>query len=183
MKTRLVETPLKGLVVVEIDCFQDERGFLIETWHKHDFQKVGLDITFVQEVHSGSKSKVLRGLHYQIKPAARLVRCLTGSAFTVAVDLRVKSPTFGKWFSIELTSENKKQLYVPTGFALGFATLSNFVELLYKFTNFYDPFSQGIILWNDKDLAIKWPYNDPVVSKRDANGMIFSQYKKNPAFQ
>lgn len=184
MKTRLVETPLKDLLVVEVEYFQDERGFLIEPWHKRDFQKAGLDLTFVQEVHSRSKHKVLRGLHYQnmTAPIAKLIRCVYGNTFVVAVDLRVKSLTFGKWFSIKLSSENKSQLYVPIGFAFGFATLSDFAELLYKFTEYYSPSAEAVLLWNDKDLAIKWPYNDPILSKRDQHGMTFADYKKNPEF-
>ncbi len=180
MKTRLVETPLKDLIVVEIDYFQDERGFLIESWHKRDFHQAGLDLTFVQEVQSRSKQNVLRGLHFQdmTAPVAKLIRCIYGNAFAVAVDLRVKSPTFGKWFSIELSAENKKQLYVPVGFAFGFVALSDAAELLYKFTGFYDPSSQGIILWNDKTLAIDWPFTDPALSKRDMNGITLETYKK-----
>ena len=184
MKTRLIETPLKDLIVIEIDYFQDERGFLIESWHKRDFQKAGLDLTFVQEVHSRSKYKVLRGLHFQNMeaPVTKLIRCIYGKAFCVAVDLQIKSPTFGKWFTIELSAENKKQLFVPVGFAFGFAVLSDTAELLYKFTGFYTPLSEKILLWNDKNLAITWPFNDPILSTRDRGGMTFAEYQKNPAF-
>lgn len=184
MKTRLMETPLKDLTVVEIDCFQDERGFIIEPWHKRDFQKAGLDLTFVQEVHSKSKYKVLRGLHFQNMkaPIEKLIRCICGNAFCVAVDLRIKSTTFGKWFDIELSAENKKQLFVPVGFAFGFIVVSDFAELLYKFTGFYEPSAERILLWNDKDLSIPWPYGDPILSKKDLHGMTLQEYRKNPSF-
>lgn len=184
MKTRLIKTPLKDLIVVEIHCFQDERGFLIESWHKRDFQKAGLDFTFVQEVHSRSKYKVLRGLHFQNMeaPIEKLIRCISGNVYAVAVDLRAKSTTFGKWFSIELSSENKKQLYVPVGFAFGFAVLSDTAELLYKFTGFYTPISERVLLWNDKNLSITWPFNDLILSTKDRGGMTFIEYQKNPAF-
>ena len=185
MKTRLIETPLKDLIVIDIDYFQDKRGFLIESWHKHDFQKAGLNLTFVQEVHSRSKYKVLRGLHFQNMkaPIEKLIRCIYGQAFCVAVDLRIKSQTFGKWFSIELSAENKKQLFVPVGFAFGFTVISDFAELLYKFTGYYEPLAERTILWNDKNLSISWPYNnDLMLSKKDIHGITLQEYKKNPSF-
>lgn len=184
MKTKLTKTPLEGLLIIEIDYFQDERGFLIESWHKRDFQKAGLDLAFVQEVHSRSKYKVLRGLHFQNMkaPLEKLIRCINGTIYAVAVDLRVRSTTFGKWFSIELSSENKKQLYVPVGFAFGFTVLSDAAELLYKFTGYYNPSTEKVILWNDKYLAISWPYDNPILSTRDTNGTTLKDYKKDPSF-
>lgn len=184
MKTRFIKNPFKDLIVIEIDYFQDERGFLIESWHKRDFQKAGLDLTFVQEVHSRSKYKVLRGLHFQNmdSPVGKLIRCIYGQAFCVAVDLRIKSQTFGKWFSIELSAENKKQLYVPIGFAFGFAVLSDFAELLYKFTGFYKRSAEKVLLWNDRDIDISWPITHPILSKKDIHGMTLQEYKKNPSF-
>lgn len=184
MKTKLLKTSLPDLFIIEVDYFQDERGFLTEPWHKKDFKEAGLELEFVQEVQSRSKFKVLRGLHYQNMnaPMGRLVRCIYGSVFEVAVDLRVKSKTFGKCFSIELSAKNKKQLYAPVGFALGFAAISDFAELLYKLTGYYTPSSEEVIVWNDKDLGIDWPYANPILSKRDLNGMTFIEYKKNPAF-
>lgn len=184
MKTRLVKTPLKDLEIIEIDYFQDKRGFLIESWHKRDFQKAGLDLTFVQEVQSRSKHRVLRGLHFQNMkvPIAKLIRCIYGNAFSVAVDLRTKSPTFGKYFSVELSAENKKQIYVPVGFAFGFAVLSPFAELLYKCTGFYDPSAEKTLLWSDRDLSIPWPFDKPILSIKDTQGMAFAQYRKDPVF-
>jgi dTDP-4-dehydrorhamnose 3,5-epimerase len=185
MKTRAVKTPLHDLVVVEIEYFQDERGFFIETWHKRDFAEAGLDLEFVQEGHSRSKYGVLRGLHYQdmTAPMGKLVRCTVGTIFDVAVDLRVDSPTFGKWFGVELSAENKKQLYVPVGFAHGFATLTEFVEVQYKQTGFYTPSSEGTLAWNDPDVGVEWPIKAPILSKRDQNGMSLKEYLKDPAFK
>lgn len=185
MKTHVTKTPLAGLVLVDIEYFQDERGFFIESWHKRDFAVAGLDLEFVQEGHSRSGYAVLRGLHYQdmAAPMGKLVRCVAGRVFDVAVDLHVNSPTFGKWFGIELTAENKKQLYVPVGFAHGFVTLSDVAELLYKQTGFYTPPSEGTLAWNDPDVGIQWPVRDPILSKRDQNGMSLKQYLANPAFK
>jgi len=126
----------------------------------------------------------LRGLHYQdmTAPMGKLVRCTLGRIFDVAVDLRVGSPSFGKWFAIELSAENKKQLYVPVGFAHGFATLSEYAEVQYKQTGFYSPPSEGALLWSDPDIGVDWPIANPTLSKRDRNGMSLKEYLKNPAF-
>ena len=184
MKTHLTRTPLPDLVVVDIDYFQDERGFFIESWHKRDFAAAGLDLAFVQEGHSRSSYGVLRGLHYQdmTAPMGKLVRCTLGRIFDVAVDLRVGSPSFGKWFAIELSAENKKQLYVPVGFAHGFATLSEYAEVQYKQTGFYSPPSEGALLWSDPDIGVDWPIANPTLSKRDQNGMSLKGYLEKPAF-
>ena len=184
MKIQLITTPLNGLVVINIDYFKDERGFFLEPWHKQHFAEAGLDLTFVQEGHSGSVQGVLRGLHYQdmTAPMGKLVRCTVGVVYDVAVDIRTSSPTFGQWFGIELSAENKKQLYIPAGFAHGFAVLSNTAEFQYKQTGFYTPSSEGTIAWNDPDLGIRWPIATPILSARDQAGMSFATYKKNPAF-
>ena len=184
MKPLLTPTPLADLVVVDIDYFQDERGFFIESWHKRDFAAAGLDLEFVQEGHSRSAYGVLRGLHFQdmTAPMGKLLRCTLGRIFDVAVDLRVSSPTFGKWFGVELSTDNKKQIYVPVGFAHGFATLSEFAEVQYKQTGFYTPSSEGTLSWNDPDVGIQWPFANPILSKRDQNGMSLKDYLKKPAF-
>ena len=185
MNTRLVKTPLEGLLIVEIDYFSDERGFFMESWHKRDFAKAGLDLTFVQEGHSGSKKNVLRGLHYQdmTAPMDKLVRCLVGTIYDVAVDLRASCETFGKWFGIELSADNKKQIYIPAGFAHGFAVISDWAEVSYKQTGFYTPSAEGTIMWNDPEIGVEWLVTDPIISKRDTEGISFSEYKKNPAFK
>jgi dTDP-4-dehydrorhamnose 3,5-epimerase len=185
MKTEIIATPLVGIMIVNIDYFKDERGFFIESWHKRDFAAAGLDLEFVQEGHSRSVQNVLRGMHYQdlTAPIGKLLRCTLGSIIDVAVDLRLSSPTFSKWFSIELTADNKKQLYVPPGFAHGFVTLSEFAEVQYKQTGFYTPSSEGTLVWNDPDVGIEWPIKEPILSKRDQNGMSLKAYLKKPAFK
>jgi dTDP-4-dehydrorhamnose 3,5-epimerase len=185
MKTRLSKTPLEGLLVIDIDFFRDERGFFMESWHKQDFAEAGLPQEFVQDSHSRSSYRVLRGLHYQDMraPMAKLVRCTLGRVFDVAVDLRVSSPTFGKWFGIELTAENKIQLFVPVGFAHGFLTLSDVCEIQYKQTEYYRPSAEGGIAWNDADIGINWPVADPILSKRDQNQFSLKEYLQNPAFR
>lgn len=185
MRTIVTKTPLKDLLLIHVDYFQDERGFLIESWHKKDFEKEGINLSFVLEIHSQSKPGVIRGLHYQDQtaPMAKVIRCIVGSTYVVAVDIRSTSETFGKWFSTNLTEENKKQIYIPVGFAVGFAVLGNKnAELLYKVTNFYTPSAEKVLLWNDKKLAIDWPFNDPIVSERDKKGTLFTAYEKNPSF-
>lgn len=184
MKTRVTATPLSGLLVVEIDFPRDERGFFIETWNKRDFAAAGLYDEFVQDSHSSSRFGVLRGLHYQDlrAPMAKLVRCTAGRVLDVAVDLRVSSPTFGQSFSVELNIENKLQLYVPVGFAHGFATLSEYGELQYKQTGFYAPDTEGGIAWNDQEVGIRWPYDNPLLSERDRRLKSLAEYRLNPAF-
>jgi dTDP-4-dehydrorhamnose 3,5-epimerase len=185
MKTHVTPTPLAGLMVVNIDYFEDERGFFIESWHKRDFAQAGLPFDFVQDSHSRSRYGVLRGLHYQDMhaPISKLVRCTLGRVLDVAVDLRVNSPTFGRWFSIELSAENKTQLFVPVGFAHGFATLSDSCEVQYRQTEFYQPSAEGGIAWNDPDIGIEWPFADPILSNRDQNQKSLKQYLNNPAFK
>jgi dTDP-4-dehydrorhamnose 3,5-epimerase len=185
MKAHVTTTPLEGVLVINIDFFRDERGFFIESWNRRDFAEAGLAIDFVQDSHSRSEQGVIRGLHYQNMraPLAKLVRCTVGRILDVAVDLRVSSPTFGKWFSIELTSENQTQLFVPVGFAHGFAALSEVCEVQYKQTGFYVPETEGGIRWNDPDVAIDWPLKNPILSKRDRNLMSLKQYRENPVFR
>ena len=135
--------------------------------------------------HSRSSYGVPRGMHYQdmTAPMGKLLRCTVGRIFDVAVDLLVSSPTFGKWFSVELSADNKKQIYVPVGFAHGFATLSDVAEVQYKQTSFYTPSSEGTLAWNDPDVGIQWPLTSPTLSKRDQNGMSLKEYLKKPAFK
>lgn len=184
MKTHVTTTPLEGLLVVNIEFFRDARGFFMESWQKRDFAEAGLPFEFVQDSHSRSEYQVLRGLHYQDMraPMAKLVRCTVGKILDVAVDLRVSSPTFGRAFTIELTSENQTQLFVPVGFAHGFATLSDVCEVQYKQTAFYHPEAEGGIAWNDPDVGIKWPYTNPLLSRRDQKQLSLRQYRENLAF-
>ncbi len=184
MITNLTKTPLEDLFVVDIDYFEDERGFFIESWNQRDFAAAGLDLQFVQDSHSRSKRGVLRGLHYQdmTAPMGKLVRCTVGEVFDVAVDLRSTSATMGQWFGVELSGENKRLIYVPVGFAHGFVTLSDVAEIQYKQTGLYAPPAEGSIRWNDPEVGIEWPVSDPTLSVRDQNGMSLADYKQNPAF-
>jgi len=184
MKIHVLPTKLEGVLVIETDYFRDERGFFIENYHKQRFHEHGLDYGFVQDNHSRSSYKVLRGLHYQdmTAPMGKLVRCTVGRIFDVAVDLRAGSPTFGQWFGIELSPENMRQVMVPPGFGHGFVTLSDFGEVHYKCTGYYVPAAEGTLAWNDPDVGIDWPIKDPNLSKRDSAGMSLKKYSEKPAF-
>lgn len=184
MKVTVTPTEFEDLVIVEVTPFKDARGFFVEPWNKRDFAAAGLDFTFVQEGHSRSSQGVLRGLHYQnmTAPMGKLVRCTVGEIMDVVVDLRAKSKTYGKWFSIVLSAENMKQLYVPVGFAHGFVTLSGVAELQYKQTGYYTPSSEGGIIWNDPDLKINWGIDNPQLSEKDTHLETLAQYKAHPVF-
>jgi dTDP-4-dehydrorhamnose 3,5-epimerase len=185
MKVRVTKTPLEGLIVVDIDYFKDSRGFFMESWNKRDFADAGIVTDFVQDSHSASSYGVLRGMHYQDMkaPMAKLVRCTMGRILDVAVDLRMSSPTFGKWFSIELNADNKTLLYVPVGFAHGFSAISDYCEVQYKQTAFYDAASEGGIAWNDPEVGIPWPNSNPILSVKDQNQQSLAEYRKKPAFR
>jgi dTDP-4-dehydrorhamnose 3,5-epimerase len=185
MKITATPTFLPDVVVIDTHYFQDERGFFIEPWNQRDYTEAGLPLSFVQEGHSRSARGVLRGMHYQdmTAPMGKLVRCTLGRIFDAAIDLRAGSPTFGRWISVELTAENKRQIYVPPGFAHGFQALTDVVEVQYKQTGFYAPPSEGTIAWNDPDVAIAWPLNDPTLSARDQRGMSLKTYQERPAFK
>ena len=161
---------IPGLVLIEPHAFEDERGFFMETYHRKDFEKAGIPQVFVQDNHSRSKKNVLRGLHYQIEPMAqgKLVRCVRGTILDIAVDIRKQSPTFGKWVGTNLSGENKLVLWVPRGFAHGYLALEGNTEVLYKTDEFYSPEHERGIIWSDPDIAIKWPVETPIVSKKDA---------------
>ena len=185
MKTHVTATPLDGLLIVNVDYAKDARGFFLESWNRREFEQAGIKANFVQDSHSASGRGVLRGMHYQDmqEPMAKLVRCTHGSVLDVAIDLRSSSSTFGKWFAIELTSENKTMLYVPEGFAHGFLTLTDHCEVQYKQTGFYNPAAEGGIAWNDPDVGILWPITDPILSAKDQRQTTFAEYRKRPAFK
>ena len=170
-------TPIPDVLVLEPKVFGDERGFFFESFNQLEWEKTtGLKTTFVQDNHSRSAKGVLRGLHYQLPPFAqgKLVRCVVGEAFDVAVDIRKDSPFFGKWVGVCLSAENKRQLWVPEGFAHGFLVLSDVAELFYKATNYYAPEYERCIIWNDPDLGVEWPIQGkPVLSGKDAHGILF----------
>jgi dTDP-4-dehydrorhamnose 3,5-epimerase len=168
MPNRL-ETNLDGLVLVEPTVHGDERGFLVETFSARDWAEAGIDADFVQDNHSRSSEGILRGLHFQTDPGqAKLVRCVRGRIWDVAVDLRRDSPTFGRWEGHELDDAGHRQLFVPVGFAHGFCVLSEVADVHYKVSSYYDPETEAGIAWDDPDVAIEWPIADPQVSERDA---------------
>ena len=175
-------TTLQDVVIVEPKVFGDERGFFLEIYNQATFAKLGLPTEFVQDNHSGSQKGVLRGLHYQIQqPQGKLVRALRGSIFDVAVDLRRGSKQFGHWVGVELTAENKRQLWVPPGFAHGFLTLTDWVEVSYKVTQLYAPEHERSLLWNDPALGIAWPLEgEPTLSAKDRTGVPLAQAETYP---
>ena len=167
-----VETcEIEGLKVITPRVFGDERGYFMETYSKRDFEKIGIDMEFVQDNQSASKKGVLRGLHFQKNfPQDKLVRAIKGEVFDVAVDLREGSATFGKWFGVVLSAENKKQFFIPKGFAHGFLVLSDYAEFAYKCTDFYHPDDEGGILFKDPEIGVEWPYEneaDLTLSEKD----------------
>ncbi len=173
---KAIETSLKGCYIIEPAVFGDHRGFFLESFNQRVFSEItNSNYSFVQDNHSKSVKGVLRGLHYQYqKPQGKLVRAVRGEIFDVAVDARKSSPTFGKWFGIVLTEENKKQLWVPPGFAHGFVVLSETAEVLYKTTDYYNPGDEKCIRWNDASLKIDWPYAGiPMLSEKDMKGLNF----------
>ena len=156
-KIIVTKVPIDGLYIIEPTVYGDNRGYFMETYNQHDMAEEGLDITFVQDNQSMSAKGVLRGLHYQINhPQGKLVRVIKGRVFDVAVDLRQDSATYGKWFGVELSEENKKQFYISPGFAHGFLVLSDIAEFCYKCTDFYHPNDEGGLAWNDPKIGIEW---------------------------
>jgi dTDP-4-dehydrorhamnose 3,5-epimerase len=171
MPYNTIPTDFPEVLILEPKVFGDDRGFFFESFNQIDFNLVtSLDVKFVQDNHSKSSRGVLRGLHYQIKhPQGKLVRVIKGAVFDVVVDLRRSSPNFGKWVGVELSSENKKQLWVPPGFAHGFVVTSDSAELLYKTTDYWFPEHERSLLWCDTTVSIKWPFKDaPLLAAKDA---------------
>lgn len=171
-----ITTPIPDVLVLEPKVFGDDRGFFFESFNERRWRELtGVDITFVQHNHSRSTRGVLRGLHYQIQqPQGKLVRVVVGEVFDVAVDIRRSSPSFGKWFGTTLSAENKRQMWVPPGFAHGFCVTSDSAEFLYLTTEYYAPEHERCIVWNDPDLAILWPLEqEPNVSVKDRQGLTF----------
>jgi dTDP-4-dehydrorhamnose 3,5-epimerase len=182
MRIHIERTPLEGVLVISHpDIFEDERGFFLEVFRADEYEKNGLPAQFLQENHSRSKRGVVRGLHFQWdKPMAKLMRVTYGSCLLVAVDIRKGSPTIGRWFAIEASAENKKQLWAPPGFARGFFVLSEFAELQYKCTALYNPPGEGTILWNDPAIGIQWPGLTPTLSQKDSNAGTLADWLNSP---
>ena len=173
----VIQTALPGVLILEPKVFGDTRGFFYESFNKKTLAPAGITAEFVQDNHSRSSQGVLRGLHYQIKqPQGKLVRVVAGEVFDVVVDIRKKSPTFGKWLGEHLSAENKRMLWVPPGFAHGFLVLSEYAEFLYKTTDYWAPEFERTIMWNDSDLDVAWPIQDePQLSGKDKQGKPFKE--------
>jgi dTDP-4-dehydrorhamnose 3,5-epimerase len=163
-----IESKLDGLVVIEPDVFDDDRGFLVETYRNDLWHELGIEIEFVQHNHSRSDRNTLRGIHFQTAPGqAKLVRCSAGRIFDVAVDLRRDSPTFGQWEGHELDDSAHRQLLVPIGFGHGFCVLSGTADVDYQLSSYYDPATESGIAWDDPEVGIEWPVSEPLLSERD----------------
>lgn len=171
----VIPTEIHDVLIIQPKVFGDERGFFLESFNQQEFsEKTDLDVEFVQDNHSRSMQNVLRGLHYQkLQPQGKLIRVVVGDILDVAVDIRLSSPTFGKWVSYYLSAENKHQLWVPPGFAHGFLVISDVAEVLYKATDYYSPEHERSIRWDDPDLAIEWNLNtSPILSSKDKAGAL-----------
>ena len=187
MPYQVTPTPIEGVLILEPKVFGDARGFFFESFNTRDFeQATGLQRSFVQDNHSKSAKGVLRGMHYQVQnPQGKLVRVTQGAVFDVAVDIRPGSKTFGQWFGLELSAENKKQLWIPEGLAHGFLVTSESAEFLYKTTDFYHPEFERSLLWNDPAIGIEWPLHmlnaAPLLAAKDVAGLTLEQSGFNAA--
>ena len=173
---KVTRTEIPDVLMIEPKVFGDERGFFFESYNERQWREAtGLEVNFIQDNHSRSLGGVLRGLHYQIsQPQGKLVRVVSGEVFDVAVDLRKSSPSFGRWVGMHLSADNKRQLWIPGGFAHGFLVVSEAAEFLYKTTEYYAPEHERCIIWNDPDLRIQWPLEkEPVLSVKDGRGVSF----------
>lgn len=172
---KVIESEIPDVLIIEPNVFGDDRGFFFESYNKKQLSDIGISAEFIQDNHSRSEKNVLRGLHYQVQhPQEKLIRVVVGQVFDVAVDLRRKSPTFGRWVGAMLSAENKHQMWIPAGFAHGFYVTSEVAEVIYKCTDFYASQHERTIAWNDPDLAIAWPLNGaPTLSEKDRDGAPF----------
>jgi dTDP-4-dehydrorhamnose 3,5-epimerase len=177
MAIHIQKTKLQGAVVVQPDVFGDDRGYFLETWNRQTYAEAGLDIGFVQDNLSFSRRGTLRGLHFQNPRAqGKLVSVLVGEVFDVAVDIRANSPTFGQWIGVRLSAENKRQFYIPPGFAHGFCVTSETALFAYKCTEFYSAKAEASIRWNDPDLDIDWPVDEPLLSEKDRHAPYLKDF-------
>jgi dTDP-4-dehydrorhamnose 3,5-epimerase len=180
---RVVPTALPEVLVIEPDVHRDDRGFFLETYHLERYRQAGMPLPFLQDNHSRSVRGTIRGLHLQVRrPQAKLVRVIEGEIYDVAVDVRKGSPTFGQWVGVTLTAENFRQCYIPSGFAHGFAVLSNIAQVEYKCTEVYDPGGEIGIRWNDPRLAVEWPIQEPILSPRDRQLPMLEAAEGLPAY-
>lgn len=180
------KTEIEGVLIISPDCFEDQRGFFFESYHKAVWARHGIHLQFVQDNHSRSRKNVVRGFHFQdnTAPQYRVVRCTVGEVFDVVVDLRVGSPTFGRWLGVRLSAANREQLVIPPEFAHGFAVMSDVAEIQYKVSGHHVPAAERTLAWDDPEVAVKWPVEHPVLSDRDrAMGKSLKDYKANACFQ
>ena len=179
---QFIPAAISDVLIIEPNVFGDARGFFLESWNERAFLEAGIKARFVQDNHSRSARNVVRGLHYQIKqPQGKLVRVTVGEIFDVAVDIRKSSPTFGKWAGTKLSTQNKRIIWIPPGFAHGFLALSESAEVLYKTTDYYSPEHERTILWNDPELGIAWPLQgEPLLSAKDQQGVPFAKAEAFP---
>lgn len=181
-KIKVTSCDIEGLYVIEPTVFKDERGYFVETYNQNDFKEAGLNMVFVQDNQSMSVKGVLRGLHFQINhPQDKIVRVVSGEVFDVAVDLREGSATYGQWYGVLLSAENKKQFFIPKNFAHGFLVLSDYAEFAYKCTDFYHPNDEGGLLWSDPDIGVEWPIPEGMeltISEKDQKWGGIKELKK-----
>jgi len=176
---KVIQTKLADCIIIEPSVFRDGRGFFLEVFQAERYASVGINLPFVQDNHSYSSKGVLRGLHFQkTKPQGKLVRVVRGEVYDVVVDIRVGSVTYGQWIAVSLSEENKKQIWVPPGFAHGFLVISDSADLEYKCTEYYDPEDEGSLLWNDPDLDIIWPIDTPTLSKKDGQASLLAHLSR-----
>jgi len=176
---KIIKTDIEGLLIIKPRVFEDERGYFFESWSKDAFKNAGLDINFVQDNQSLSSKSVVRGLHFQNPPFAqgKLVQVLKGSVLDVAVDIRENSDSYGKHVSVLLSGENKTMFWIPPGFAHGFSTLEDNTMFSYKCSGIYNKESEGSLMWNDTDLNIDWQIKNPIISEKDQNSELFTNFK------
>ncbi len=176
---QIIPTAIPEVVLIEPRVFADERGFFLETFQAEKYQAAGIRAPFVQDNHSGSRRGVLRGLHYQVRrPQGKLVSVIAGEVFDVAVDLRRSSPTFGRWVGVTLSARDHRQVWLPPGFAHGFYVVSEWAEITYKVTDYYDPEGERTLLWNDPAVGVRWPLADggpPLLSPKDLRGRLLAE--------
>lgn len=184
-KLKVESTPLAGVLCLQPAAYEDERGFFLESYNRQTYGEAGVDVEFVQDNHSRSRRHVLRGVHFQdlSAPLVKLVRCSSGLILDVAVDLRLGSPTFGRHYARELSGDNQLQLLIPIGFGHAFLALSEIADVEYKCSGYYVPSAEGTLAWNDPELNLPWPLEEPVVSAKDARGMSLEDYRRRPAFR
>jgi dTDP-4-dehydrorhamnose 3,5-epimerase len=178
---QIEKTPLEGVLILHPRVFPDSRGFFFESYNEQCFRDLGLCRTWVQDNHSRSVKNTVRGLHFQIgRGQDKLIRCIRGVIWDVVVDIRPDSPTLGQWFGCDLSEENKLMLYIPVGFAHGYAVLSDEADVVYKCSNLYDPKLESGFRWNDPQVGVAWPVNDPILSPRDRTSQSFQQVLAHP---